>query len=335
MDIFSEDEEIERLDRGAPHVYLLGAGASRAAFPDGDKNGRRLPVMADFVEVLELETILSDAGIEPPFSDFESVYATLSEDKDKAEVARLLEETVYDYFSSLELPDEPTLYDHLLLSLRKKDVVATFNWDPFLHLAGYRNHKFADMPSVLYLHGNVGIGYCDNCRLKDSTTAPCQKCGQPLDRSKLLYPVTKKNYNADKYINAEWATLKKYLAHTYIFTIFGYGAPVSDVEAVELLRLAWGDPESRSLEEIEIIDRLDRGELEARWSDFIHSHHFRISQPFYTALSAKHPRRSCEALWECLMMCRPSDGIEFPEAEDFHNLYKTLQPRITKEKANK
>ncbi len=49
------------------------------------------------VEILGLETILSDAGIEPPFNDFESVYATLSEDKDKAEVARLLEETVYHY----------------------------------------------------------------------------------------------------------------------------------------------------------------------------------------------------------------------------------------------
>ena len=63
------------------------------------------------VEILGLETILSDAGIEPPFNDFESVYATLSEDKDKAEVARLLEETVYHYFSSLELPDETTLVE--------------------------------------------------------------------------------------------------------------------------------------------------------------------------------------------------------------------------------
>jgi hypothetical protein len=32
----------------------------------------------------------------------------------------------------LELPDHPTVYDHLLLSLRKKDAIFTFNWDPFL-----------------------------------------------------------------------------------------------------------------------------------------------------------------------------------------------------------
>jgi len=34
-----------------PHVFILGAGASVAACPDGDRNGRRLPVMANFVEV--------------------------------------------------------------------------------------------------------------------------------------------------------------------------------------------------------------------------------------------------------------------------------------------
>jgi hypothetical protein len=27
------------------HVVILGAGASYAAFPDGDKNGRKLPLM--------------------------------------------------------------------------------------------------------------------------------------------------------------------------------------------------------------------------------------------------------------------------------------------------
>ena len=32
-----------------PHVVILGAGASLAAFPDGDKNGRKLPLMNDIV----------------------------------------------------------------------------------------------------------------------------------------------------------------------------------------------------------------------------------------------------------------------------------------------
>ena len=40
------------------HIVILGAGASVAAFPDGDANGKRLPTMANFVEMLSLESIL-------------------------------------------------------------------------------------------------------------------------------------------------------------------------------------------------------------------------------------------------------------------------------------
>ena len=41
-----------------PHVVLLGAGASRAAFPNGEDAGKRLPLMNDFVETLELAALL-------------------------------------------------------------------------------------------------------------------------------------------------------------------------------------------------------------------------------------------------------------------------------------
>ena len=45
-----EEEELEsRIEQIAGrmhHTVVLGAGASRAAFPDGDKNGKKLPVMA-------------------------------------------------------------------------------------------------------------------------------------------------------------------------------------------------------------------------------------------------------------------------------------------------
>ena len=32
---------------GGPHVVLLGAGASRAVCTNGDKHGRKLPLMSD------------------------------------------------------------------------------------------------------------------------------------------------------------------------------------------------------------------------------------------------------------------------------------------------
>ena len=36
----------------SPHVVILGAGASRASFPDGDKNGIELPLMCDLAQKL-------------------------------------------------------------------------------------------------------------------------------------------------------------------------------------------------------------------------------------------------------------------------------------------
>jgi hypothetical protein len=38
---YSVAQEIADVSIGAPHVIILGAGANLAAFPNGDKNGRR------------------------------------------------------------------------------------------------------------------------------------------------------------------------------------------------------------------------------------------------------------------------------------------------------
>lgn len=38
--------------KNRPHVVLLGAGATMAAIPNGDKNGRKSSVMNNFIEEL-------------------------------------------------------------------------------------------------------------------------------------------------------------------------------------------------------------------------------------------------------------------------------------------
>jgi hypothetical protein len=334
MDIFTEEEEIKKVDFGRPHCFLLGAGASLAAFPNGERNGKKLPVMANFIEVLELEPILNKAGYSPPYGNFEEIYAELSSRPEHNEIVAELENQIYQYFEGMELPDEPTLYDHLILSLREKDVIATFNWDPFLFQAAARNNHLKQPPKMFFLHGSVAIGVCHNCRLKVHAYARCPKCGEKTQQSRILYPVTEKNYTDDPFINSEWGAFKHYLSQGYIFTIFGYGAPVSDVEAVKLLSEAWGDPEDKSLEEIEILDVLSKEELGRRWDRFIHTHHYRTPANFYESMASRHPRRSCEALWESLMMCRPSEEkVEISKEASFQELYEFIIPRIEVENA--
>ncbi len=48
-----------------PHVVLLGAGASRAAFPTGDVSGKRLPVMDDLVQTIGIAPLFEKFKIAP------------------------------------------------------------------------------------------------------------------------------------------------------------------------------------------------------------------------------------------------------------------------------
>ena len=169
----------------SPHVVILGAGASRAAFPKGDANGNRLPLMYDFVEVTGLDTMLSEAQQVDANRDFESFFTQLYESGSPSEV-KAIEQHVHQYFAKLVMPAEPTIYDYLLLSLREKDVIATFNWDPFLFHAVRRSLNVERLPQLYFLHGNTAVGICRHDRVKGFVDQSCSRCGEPLDPTRLL-----------------------------------------------------------------------------------------------------------------------------------------------------
>ena len=330
-DVFTTQEEIATLDQKRIHVVVVGAGASLAAFPHGDRNGRKLPIIKNFVDVVGLASLLKANHVPPPYDDFEAIYSDAAQDPNKMALQEKLEERVYDYFSALELPDEPTLYDHLILSLRAKDVIATFNWDPFLWNAAARNAKFADPPTLLFLHGNVAIGYCPDCKFIFARGQRCSNCDKFTVPSPLLYPVKQKNYQSDPAIAGHWRTLTHALKSAWAITFFGYGAPKTDVEAVGLLKEGWGDAERRLMEETEIIDIRPEDDLTVTWSPFIHSDHFAIRRSFYDSYIAKHPRRSCEAIWQRVAMARFVADSSFPQGINFKALHVWLKPRTAAE----
>ncbi|HEN5671252.1 TPA: hypothetical protein U6347_003276, partial [Legionella pneumophila] len=61
----TKQELIENPKDLKPHVVLLGAGASKAAFPNGDKSGNELPVMNDLAKILSLNNLLTKNNINP------------------------------------------------------------------------------------------------------------------------------------------------------------------------------------------------------------------------------------------------------------------------------
>ena len=113
-----ETEEINTVNMDRPHLVILGAGASRATFPMGDGNGKELPLMQDFVEVLGLKHLLEENGVDKPYDDFEAMFSIISENKAHGSLRTELEKRISYYFEELRIPSHPTIYDHLILCLR-------------------------------------------------------------------------------------------------------------------------------------------------------------------------------------------------------------------------
>lgn len=328
---YTLQEEIADTRVSRPHVVILGAGASRQAFPGGDANGRTLPVMADLLDTLGLAGDVRAARLHCPPADFEGLYSEIVERADLRDLQRLVEDRVDEYFGALEMPAHATLYDRLVCSLRPKDVIATFNWDPFLFDAMRRNAPFRALPKVRFLHGCVRLGAC-SCGALGGRDDACHRCGRPRERLPLLYPVARKDYASRPVISSFWKLLRDDLRNAYILTIFGYGAPRTDAEAVRLLREAWGRPADRRYEEIEIVDIRDREDLAKIWAGFIHSHHYRVYKSFEETLIARHPRRSCEVLFSQLMDIRwvmHTDPL--PVGVPIDKIHEQLAPRLSAE----
>lgn len=317
--IYSRDQEVSELRMERPHVVILGAGASRAACPNGDKNRRPLPVMADFSHLLGLTRLFKVWSIDPD-RNFEDTYSDLYE-SGATEKLQQLNERVEDYFGSLELPDHPTVYDYLVLSLRETDLIATFNWDPLL-LQAYRRHptRFR-RPKLAFLHGNVLAGYCSTDEVTGWAGVPCGRCGEPLSRTPLLYPVRHKNYAEHGSIAVQWDLLKHEMRHAFMFTIFGYGGPKTDQKAIDAMSDAWGSPSDRALEETDFITLQSEDDVSEVWSRFIHSHHYDVTDDFFKSWLAKHPRRTGEAYLAQYIYAKFVEGNPPPADASFEDLW--------------
>ncbi|MFM2485605.1 SIR2 family protein [Celerinatantimonas yamalensis] len=322
----------------SPHVVILGAGASLAAFPNGDKNGRKLPLMNNLVEVLNIQYLFDKYDVKYAGGNFESVYDSLVKSGKHNDLVNDIEQEVERYFREMELPENPTIYDYLILGLRSKDIIATFNWDPFLAKAYQRNKDivgFDSMPKIIFLHGNVSIGCCEECSSKGWIENRCDFCGKQFTPSKLLYPVGNKDYSKDPFIHAEWSELQSVLEAAYLVTIFGYSAPITDVEAKKLLLDTWAINPVKSLAMIEVIDIQDAEEVKAKWKDFIASEHCVVHNNYFNSYCAIHPRRSCDAYAMATLRQNPWEDNPFLKKCSLEYLQLWVLPLVYEESEGK
>lgn len=317
----SIEQEVADTKMGRPHVVVLGAGASRATCPSGDKNGKALPLMGDFADIVGLKPIFQQWGINPD-QNFEEIFSDLYEKKEKKKLKQI-ENVVEEYFDQLELPDKPTRYDHLVLSLREKDLIATFNWDPLLIHAYLRNGKAGlKLPRLAFLHGNIRTGYCKGDKVAGLAGIRCRRCGKMYKRAPLLYPIKKKDYAKDLFIANEWKQLKWGFQNAFMITIFGYSGPRTDTEAIAAMKEAWGDKNQRAMEQTAFITTQSEDEISANWKPFIHTHHYEVHADFYESWIANHPRRTGEAYLNQYLEAKFIDNNPIPRTLDFPELWK-------------
>lgn len=314
-------QEVGQVSIRRPHVVVLGAGASLATCPLGDKNGKILPLMQNLVDVVGLRSKLRVWGLNPD-QNFEEIFSELYIKNELDKIAEI-QKIVEDYFGQLELPDKPTRYDHLILSLRDKDLIATFNWDPLLIQAYCRNGKAGlSMPKLAFLHGNIKVGYCEKDSVAGLIGMYCKKCGKDFQSVPLFYPIGKKDYSSHLFIANEWEQLKLGFESAFMITIFGYSGPKTDQEAIASMRKAWGNKYEREMEQTAFITPNSEEKILETWEPFIHTHHYEINDDFYKSWIANHPRRTGEAWRGQYLDAKYISNNPIPKDLDFPELWR-------------
>lgn len=287
--------------------------------------------MNDFIDVLNLRPLLKKYNIDHTNNNIEEIYNNIYTDNPDSTLLTTLNEKIHRYFSSLRIPDKVTLYDKLLLSLQSKDVIFSFNWDPLILQAYIRNIDVGQLPKLHFLHGNVAVGFCEKDKRAGHLGNKCKICREYFKPSKLLYPISKKDYDQDPFITAEWKALEYYLDNSFILTIFGYSAPNTDVAAKEMMGKAWGNNSRFKLNEIEVIDIQPKTKVEKNWDNFTHSHHFAVFKNIKHSLAFLYARRSCEHWGDAIMQNYPWSERNIPLYKNLDKLQNWVQPLVKEE----
>lgn len=289
-----------------PHVVIVGAGASIAACKT-DKNGKEVPLLKNIHSILGLTEELKNYDFsDEQMADFEKLFSDINGKAEYRELQEKMEYDVCDYFSKLQIPEEPTLYDYLILSLTEKDAIISFNWDPFLMQAYRRNICVGNLPELIFPHGNAGVGLCYDCKIKGYANCLCPQCFKELEQMPLLYPIGNKDYNSKAIIINEWNRAKEVLSKAAGITVYGYGAPVTDVEAVEMMKSANKISQMKDIAPFTIINLAENEEEQRKkWAEFYDVDMVLYCNNFEETLLWKNPRVSLETLFDAILQQNP------------------------------
>ncbi len=127
-------------------------------------------------------------------------------------------------------------------------------------------------------------------------------------------------------------------------TIFGYSAPQSDTEAINIMKSAWKQVGQREMEQIEVIDRKPEEVILKSWQDFTYGGHTDYSDNYFGSILAHNPRRTSESYFSHYLPMTISEAFRKsnPVPHDFKTLKELwkwheplIEAEIRKEKEEK
>lgn len=279
---------------GFKHLVILGAGSTIATIPNGDKNGEFSYTLANLLNDRCFISFVKKAQVKGfQTSDVEDLCNQLyKEDKPLYDEFESLVRTKY---ASLELPEEFTILDRLVLSLTPNDAIVSFNWDDLVIQAYQRMSRYVPeemLPILAFPHGNSQAVYNNKHYTSKRIVTNTSWFDSPLNM-----PVNEIDYKSDIFIGSQWNILDFFMRNAQMITFFGYSGPSSD--ELDLQHLDELFAKNKICDKIEIIDkdldtamevakRLVRFKMQSNWlypcADFWHS------------TIAKHPRRTLSVL---------------------------------------
>ena len=216
-----------------PHVVILGSGSTIAAIPNGDRNGHRSFDFASF-------------GTDPFFKEYrnklpqnykkidnlEKLYLSLTVNDSTKELKEELDSLLREKFKNFELPETMTVLDWLVLSLRDKDYIISFNWDPLLIQAYNRVRIFTEnLPNILFPHGNV-----EACYNNERYGAIHNIDNVDMMPSPLVFPIKERDYENNIFLADQIKKVQKAICGAGYLTIFGYSGAETDEADVQLMK---------------------------------------------------------------------------------------------------
>lgn len=145
----------------------------------------------------------------------------------------------------------------------------------------------------------------------------------------LLYPTGKKDYETKPIIRNEWLVAQDFLKRAAGLTIFGYGAPVSDISAIKLLKEAFSISNTKEICPVTIVNLLSvKDEQLDKWNAFYDKSMICYVEKFQDTILWQNPRVSLETLFDAILQQHPREKTksfnEFHSLVDLQNFVSTI-----------